>query len=203
MALVDQAAIMTKRGVAKAHEDYRNWSGGRWLQEAPEYMATTYIAKELSLIPSIGLYVTLEEGVRRAVQDAGGTVRRRSLRPKHAKFDIVLWRGYTPRGVVEVKHQPHGFVDIENDLDRICDVLLDNNTFRFGLIGFFRSFDAGEEKPAEDRLNDRIESVSCGAQSLVECKGLRFKAYPPHVQQGVNDEDDSAWGAVVIGILRP
>lgn len=166
-------------------------------------MATTYIARELYLIPSNGLCVTLEEGVRQCVRDhAGGTVRRRSLRPENAKFDIVVWRGCTPLGVVEVKHQPHGFFDIESDLERICDVLLDKNAFRFGLIGFFRSFGAGEEKPAEDRLSDRIESITGSAQSFVECKRLRFKLYPPHVEQGVDDEADSAWGAAVIGVLR-
>ena len=55
----------TLSGIAKAQRDYETWSGDLWLWEAPEYMLTTYIAKELWTIPG-SKYLTLEPNVRRA-----------------------------------------------------------------------------------------------------------------------------------------
>ena len=57
--------IITKtlRGISKAQKDYEAWSGGNWLGCAPEYLITTYIAKEIAT--GTRYDVTLE-------QDGGG-----------------------------------------------------------------------------------------------------------------------------------
>ena len=57
----------TLSGIAKAQRDYEAWSGGSWLWEAPEYMLTVYIAKELWTIPG-SKYLTLESHVRRTLK---------------------------------------------------------------------------------------------------------------------------------------
>ena len=108
----------TLDGIAKAQRDYMKLSGGYWLWQAPEYITTTYVAKQVSTIKRKNLYVTLEENVRQSVTDAGGSVRRRILRPSQAKFDIALWDGDTPKGVIEIKLEPRGFASIRNDVRR-------------------------------------------------------------------------------------
>ena len=140
---VPMEAVINKTlsGIAKAQRDYNAWSG-LWLWEAPEYMLTTYIAKELWTIPG-SKYLTLEPKVRRTLKNAGGVGRGRT--PKFARldgrFDIVLWwKNGTPRAVIEVKKEIGYPYKIKKDIERISTMLRTRNSLRYGLIAFYTSW---------------------------------------------------------------
>lgn len=59
----------TLSGITKAHKDYEKWSG-LWLWKAPEYMITTYIAKEIATLEPG--YVFLEQNAKESIKEAGG-----------------------------------------------------------------------------------------------------------------------------------
>ena len=118
----------TLSGIAKAQRDYEAWSGGLWLWEAPEYMLTTYIAKELWTIPG-SKYLTLESNVRRTLEDAGGMGKGRisEAAREDGRSDIMLWWSSNdmPRAVIEVKNQvSDSATEIKQDIKRISTRLL-------------------------------------------------------------------------------
>ena len=55
---MDKIVGNTLAGIAKAHKDYESWTGGYWLWEAPEYLITTHIAKQLTTYRGHKYYVT-------------------------------------------------------------------------------------------------------------------------------------------------
>ena len=54
---MDDIANKTLAGISKAQKEYEDWTGGYWfwLWEAPEYMVTTYIARQISIISDMTL----------------------------------------------------------------------------------------------------------------------------------------------------
>ena len=64
----------TLHGIEKAQEDYERWSGGYWLYQAPEYLMTTYVAKELAKHKEHSYYITLEHSTADAVAEVGGRI---------------------------------------------------------------------------------------------------------------------------------
>ena len=82
----------TLRAIGKAQRDYEKWSGGLWLWNAPEYMATTVIARTLHKLDRV-TYVTMENNVQAAIEDAGGSVVGRPNRRLNlnGRFDLVVW----------------------------------------------------------------------------------------------------------------
>lgn len=76
MAPVPMETIVDKtlKGIARAQDDYETWTGGSWLWEAPEYLVTSYIAREIATVEGYTYYLTLESGVKDALDFAGGRV---------------------------------------------------------------------------------------------------------------------------------
>lgn len=69
---IDDVISKTLRGIARAQKDYEYWTDSYWLQEAPEYMTTVYVAREICKTKDRGYYLTLESNARQTLRDAGG-----------------------------------------------------------------------------------------------------------------------------------
>ena len=197
---MDDVANKTLAGISKAQKEYEDWTGGYWLWEAPEYMVTTYIARQISTISDKSFYLTLENNVRDGIRDAGGA----SGRPRKAlrfngKFDILLWwANGTPRAIIEVKNQVTGFSKIKDDVSRISAALIRQNTIRCGFIAYYTSLADGERKLAKDRVEERVCNVASAVKEFAKANNMKFKRYSGKV---VKDED-SAWTAEVLKISR-
>jgi len=194
----------TLEGIARAQEDYKNWTGGCWLWEAAEYFVTSYIAREIATVEGYTYYLTLESGVKGTIDYAGG---RRGRPPsalrQNGKFDILLWwGGYRPRAVIEVKRHAFHFSTIKADVDRICKVLSQPrlpNSFQCGLVVFYASkYLEGRLNEVKSWLNDRLEGMRSSTEDFVDERGLRLDWSAWSMER----EEDSAWTAVVARINR-
>ena len=192
----------TKSAIAKAQQDYEDWSGGYWLWKASEYMLTMYIAREIANIDGHSYYLTVENNVREALQDAGGLTRGRlrdALRPK-GKMDILLWwgSGY-PRAVIEVKNQVGGFGQLKPDIDRICNILRKKKTtFQCGVMAFYSSCRDAEGKPSKRRISSRLKNLESTGREFVRSKGMKLETHATKPKV----DGDSAWVAAAWKITR-
>ena len=191
----------TLSGIVKAQGDYEAWSGGSWLWEAPEYMLTMYIAKELGTMPG-SKYLTLESNVRSTLEDAGGMGRGRTSKFARldGKFDIVLWwKNCTPRTVIEVKNQI-GIHNIEKDIERISTILRKKNTFRCGLIAFYTS--KGDERRggegAKETIEKQLDNIEQRASDTLKKEEFCLSRHDSEIIV----DGDSAWIASVLQIQR-
>lgn len=193
----------TKRAISRAQNDYEKWSQF-WLWQAPEYMLTMYIAREIATIHDYTFYLTLENSVRGAMEDAGGkkTGRPPEALRQHGRMDILLWRANdTPRAVIEVKNGVDGFSPLKDDVNRICSILKKEkgNKFQCGLVAFYSSCRGLKSKNAKTRLEERLESLKDDGRNLVRNEELKLKTHRGRITV---DEDDSAWVAAVWEITR-
>ena len=194
----------TLSGIVKAQKDYEAWSGGLWLWEAPEYMLTTYIAKELWTI-SGSKYLTLESNVRGTLEDAGGMGRGKISEAARlgGRSDIVLWWSSNdmPRAVIEVKNQvSDSATEIKQDIKRISTMLRKrNNSFRCGLVAFYTSKRdrKGDGEGARSTIKDRLEKIECETWNILgeRCRLSRHDSR-------IRVDGDSAWVASVLQIQR-
>ena len=195
----------TLRGISKAQKDYEAWSD-LWLWQAPEYMITTYIAKEIA---PVSPYVTLEQNAGESTEAGGGVGKgkvsdrtRRKL--ERGRFDIVVWKGDdTPIIIIEVKNQPMTFNQISGDVDNICRVLKGkNNSLRYGLVTYYLGLvQKTDAESAEKRTSRIVEKIRCDAESRIETKwGLKLRQHLSHPKPQVFE--DSAWIGVVLQILK-
>ena len=193
----------TLSGIAKAQRDYKVWSGGSWLWEAPEYMLTVYIAKELRTI-SGSIYLTFESNVRRTLKDAGGMGRGKISEAVRlgGRSDIVLWRSNgSPRSVIEVKNQvSDSATEIKQDIIRINTMLRNrDNSFQCGLIAFYTSSRdrGGDGEKARSTIKKRLKNIECKAQNILGENGRLSKH-----DSNIRVDGDSAWVASVLQIQR-
>ena len=195
---IDEIIKKTLSGIKKAQKDYENWSG-LWLWEAPEYMLTTYIAREICTIEG-SYYLTLESNVKKTVKEAGGYAKGRP--PKDARrggrSDIMLWwsKG-TPRAVIEVKNQLSNAEEIRKDIIRIKDMLNKENSFQCGLIAFYtsRQKKKGDSKGARAKIKEWLENIECGTQDIL---GEGYRLSRRNIP--IRGDNDNAWVASVLCI---
>lgn len=194
----------TLRGISKAHKAYEAWST-LWLWEAPEYMITTYIAKEIA---PHSPYVTLEQNAGESAEAGGGVGKgnvgermRRKL--QRGRFDITVWnRNDTPSVIIEVKNQPKWFSQISGDVDNICRVLKGkNNSFQYGLIAYYLGLVETDAESAEERTSRIVEEIRGDADAHIKRKrGLTLRQHLSHPKPQV--VEDSAWIGVVLQISK-
>ena len=123
----------TISGIARAQRSYEEWSGGCWLWEAPEYVATTMIAQAIHKLEEVDC-VTLEYSVKAAVKRAGGTKKGRPNKLLKGRFDVTVWDGQAePRGLIEVKTSAWRFTDLRDDIKRLCVTLDKTDTINWTL----------------------------------------------------------------------
>ena len=212
----DEYAEKTSIGMYKAQKAYDKWSGGLWARYAPEYLLTTYIAKEISNIKNKPFYLTLEQHVGEALEEAGASKNTVKNFGKQ-KFDIMVWwASDAPRGIVEVKKQvtsfsggATGYGGIKKDVERIIKSLKATSDLQFGLIAYYTSCKYGERpsKTAEERIRDRVEEIGFEARDFVKAKNMKFKRFSGKIiifkDSTVKDgPNDHAWVAEVLMISK-
>ena len=70
--LMDEVVIGIHIALARAQRDYESWTGGDWLWQAPDYLLTTYIAREIAeRRKDRTFYIALESNVGVSIDDAG------------------------------------------------------------------------------------------------------------------------------------
>ena len=194
----------TLSGIAKAQRDYEAWSGGLWLWQAPEYMLTMYIAKELWTMPG-SKHLTLESNVKRTLEDAGGMGRGKISEAARlgGRSDIVLWwwSNDMPRAVIEVKNQvSDSATEIKQDIKRISTMLRKrDNSFQCGLVAFYTSrWDReGDGEGARSTIKDRLVNIKQETRKILG-KEHRLSRHDSRIRV----DGDSAWVASVLQIQR-
>ena len=213
----DEYARMALKGMYRAQKAYEKWSGGLWAWKAPEYLLTTYIAREIAKIKDKSFYLTLEQHVGQALADAG--VREAAVEQAgKQKFDIFVWYGSdTPRGIIEVKKQVNsfgggstGYRGVKKDIGRIIESLKAADSLQFGLIAYYTSCKFSERPPktAEEFIADRVKGIGSDAQEFVQMKNMKFRRISGKINKfkdkTVTDgPNDHAWVAEVLMIWKP
>ena len=198
----------TIEGISKAQSDYELWSGGCWLWEAPEYLSTTYVAREISLSSEEKgkQYVTMEHGTKTAIVDAGARRRgnlHRKMRP-NGRVDLLLWWvNGTPRAPIEIKCQISVFSSIKSDIDRIEKIIHRNSTessFQFGMMAFYTSLAAKDVIAAKEKMKIRLKSIKSSLNKYLEKNSPNTKSTWHNSK--IQTADESAWAVVAI-VLQP
>ena len=209
-------AKKTSAGMYKAHKAYEDWSGDLWVWNAPEYLLTTYIAREIAKIRYKPFYLTLEQHVGEALGGAGASEDIVESAGKQ-KFDIVVWWGSdAPRGIIEVKRQvasfsggETGYGGIKQDVERMIESLKETSLLQFGLMAYYTSCKYGERpsNSAEVRIMDRVKKISSEARKCVPTN-MKFRRIPGKINIWKDDDigdgpNDHAWVAEVLMIWKP
>lgn len=192
-------------GINKAHKDYCAWSGGDWLDEAPEYLMTTYIARSIAE-NDCTKYITLENNARNALRDARAITRGRLnnlIRPD-GRVDIVLWWGkitageIRPRAVIEVKRNVYSYAYIKADLDRINEMLSknsSNSSMQFGAVAFYID-EENKRKKAVEKIDTILSNIRTQAND--EYAG-QYKIKLVHKHKEV---EGCAWTSACLMLVR-
>lgn len=166
----------TLAGIVQAQSDYYRWSDGLDLREAPEYMITTSVARQLAGIRNRTFDLTLEQNIRNTDE----------------RFDIVLWNGDDPRAAIEIKKIRNRYNALEDDLDRICETLHKEATFDFGLAAYYIYKDNGTP------LQHRMDEIDTRAYNLAEDNGFNFQSHGGRIRAS----DDICWAVAVLEIAH-
>ena len=202
---IDDIIRRTLRGIGRAHRDYAAWTpGGEWLWQAPEYMATVYVAREICKTKSRRYYLTLESNAGQTIHDAGGIGKGR-VSPESrlgGKFDIVLYRAdKSPRIVIEMKKQVSSFTQLEQDSYRICNTLRNpSNKVQRGLMAFCTSWNDTKVASARERVAEILDRVQHNAREYLKNRRLVVNA---SMHRGrIREDGNSAWVPAVLEMKR-
>ena len=180
-------------GIKKAQKAYEAWSGGNWLGCAPEYLITTYIAKEIAT--GTRYYVTLEQDGGELPPGKGNTSENIRRKLEEGRFDIVVWDDDIPIVIIEVKRQPDYFSHIKGDVENICSMVKRNNSIEYGLIAYYTAWMEGESMSAEDRTLESVKSIKSYAYDHINKRRLKLRQYLSH-------HKPNAWLGVVLKISK-
>lgn len=194
MSKISKDEILDKciNGIKESFEEYLKWSYNEWLWNAPEYLITVNIAKELSTAKG-AKYITLEDNVRKTLKTANAKIKGKlsdKIRPD-GRSDIVLWWGKgTPRGIIEVKNAIYHKDNLEEDLNRIYGLLKKSSDIEFGVTTFYidRNYKKGNaNKTLETRIeNEFIEKIKIEVLS----QGFKYKWIYDEI---LSNENNSAY----------
>ncbi len=190
------------KGIKKSFAEYLEWSYNEWLWNAPEYLLTVNIAKELWKIQNDAKYITLEDNVKNTLKIADAKIKgslKLSVRGD-GRSDIVFWWGKgTPRGIIEVKNAVYQKKDIQEDLNRIYGILEKKSDIEFGITTFYidRHYERGN---AKEMMKKRIEKEFLDKiKNEVSKKGFKVKILKP---EKIELTDTDAAYAVAIMIHK-
>jgi hypothetical protein len=199
---INKIISAAQRGIEKSQKQYLEWSGDFWLWQAPEYLITTNIAKQISNLKGTK-YITMENGASAAIKDAGaqGKGRLHNDIRGDGKIDIVLWwADGTPRAIIEVKNQIYYSGQYEKDIKRIKKVLnrkSNESSFQFGLFAFYDSAIDGPQKTATEKVTGKINNIYLKSSKLL---GDDFNI-SLHKSK-IHKDNDSAWVAACLLIKK-
>lgn len=190
------------KGIAAAQKDFQSWSGGSWLWEAPEYLSTVYVARELAHLKG-SKFVSLENNAKRALDDAGAIAHgpvHKHIRA-NGRFDVLLfWANETPRAPIEVKGWVKQYKTIAADMKRLEEVIhraKDKSSFQFGLMVFYTSTVDDKTFTAREKLAKWISNIEAEARNSIPSRTIVKLQSRRIIVDG-----DSAWTAVSI-LLKP
>lgn len=161
----EQVVNASLRGIIAAQKDYMEWSG-EWLWQAPEYLSTIYVAREIG---KLGLGLTLEHSVNSTINHAGARGRGRLNSDIRAdgRFDILIWSNeLTPAVPIEVKCQVKSIYKIRNDITNIVSVLNTINTraerslIKFGMVVFYLSYESQDAELAKEIIERSFRNIA-------------------------------------------
>lgn len=194
-------------GLEKSHNEYFEWSYGEYIWNAPEYLLTVNIAKELIQSEKVD-YLTLEDNVKKTMEIANATGAGRTHKDlrKDGRFDIVLWGGdkepKPPMAVVEVKNKVYAFGRIKEDIERIKQTLLrkqEDSTIEFGLMAFYAT--NTYKKESDNNFNVLIEGLLNSAKECLE-EHFSVKKYERTLQENDKIIDGNVYRPVVFKIQK-
>ena len=203
MARVSKDEILKAciNGIEKSFNEYLEWSYGEWLWNAPEYLLTVNIAKELWNIEKEAKFITLEDNIRYTLKNADAKIEDElpNTARGNGRSDIIFWWGKgTPRGIIEVKNAVYQKKQIEKDLERIYAVLKKDSDIEFGVVAFYidRHFKSGN---AEENIRKRIEEkFKINIEKEASEKGFKAK----HRVKKIEERDNDAAYAVAFMIYK-
>jgi hypothetical protein len=181
------------QGIQKAQREYKKWSGGDWLWEAPEYLITVYVAEAIASIEG-PKYVTIERSTKATMDDAGAITKGRiskKARPSGRVDIVVWWKNGSPSGVIEIKNQVRSYSQIAKDVERIDKMLHKNHrgsSFQFGCVAFYTSARTDRKGEARKKLIDCFSLI----QSKVE-EGICDVITASFHNSTIYKVGDSAW----------
>ncbi|NQT26037.1 hypothetical protein HQ585_11820 [candidate division KSB1 bacterium] len=192
---IDKIVDATLAGIKFSHKQYYKWSNGGWLWTAPEYLLTINIANKISEIEG-AKFITLENGARYAIEDAGALKRGRLPQDirERGRVDILVWWGKDePRAVIEVKNFIYDHQRYEKDIKRIKEFLKrkpDNSSLQFGLFAYCDSADTGKILSAEEKINNKRDKINFNIETILgDNFEISFKT------TNLFKVDESAWQA--------
>ena len=164
-------------GIKKSEEEYDEYSNGQWLWNAPEYLLTVNIFKKLGEINK-SKFITLEDNVKKILKNAKTKIRgplKKTIRPD-GRSDIILWWGKgTPRGIIEVKKDVWGLTHIQNDINRILNILKKESDIELGVLAFY-IYGHYKSKNPTSKLEKKIESIISELKKISENHNLKLKS---------------------------
>ena len=170
----NDVVVAVLEGIEHAHKKYREFSGDD-LQFAPEYFVTCCIADALHKMEG-QKWILLESNVDLVMKYAGatGAGRPKDTTRKDGRTDIVLCYGNgNPRAIIEVKSPIYSMdAKVIKDIERIRDMIKNtDSTFQFGMLAFYSNATKEIDKPNQERLEDRLDTILLSARNkVVKCK---------------------------------
>ena len=190
-------------GIETSYIEYLKWScHDEWLWRAPEYLLTVNVAKKIWKIEG-SKHITLEDNIKETLKSAKAKVKGSLSQYIRAngRADIVLWWGSkcTPRAIIEVKHRVYKFANIQEDLDRIIELLKKESDLQFAISTFYMDYNY-KKGQAEKKLEQKILKLFEDTQEYLSnySKGLKSEIH----YNFTSEDDKDVWGSVVILIKR-
>ncbi|ERE05790.1 hypothetical protein O166_09880 [Pseudogulbenkiania ferrooxidans EGD-HP2] len=206
-------------GIRQADREYGKWTGDEGIDNAPEYLMTCAIARELVKLGK-GYYATLEASVRGTLKCARipGENRDSEGISKKGRADIVLWVAPDgsdeglPRSVIEVKKRvmkPNE--QFEKDVRRLKAVMTQSmakvGTLDFGCLAFWMGVDvtpAAGDSYAEEKLTAASNDLLKSAKGVLGKGRLVARLERPKLHWGRYEDGTSyAWAPCVLVIEKP
>lgn len=192
---IDEIVGAFHKGTRRAHALYMDWTGGEWLNTAPEYLLTTYVAESIGKLDG-SHYVSLEYSASSTIAEAGARGRGklpRKMRP-NGRVDVLIWNGRpAPRGVIEIKNRNFGFGYLKKDVKRIESMLERDSSLKFGAIGLYLHRRPTPRRPsARDNVRTALENLSAAFEEQTS-----FVWKPDHSKVKRDESDALAWASFI------
>lgn len=199
---MNEVVDATLLGIEKSYFEYKCWSADEWLWRAPEYFLTVNIAKEIWNLNG-PKYITLEDNIKDTLHSAESKIKGRlsQYMRSNGRADIILWWGNkgTPRAIIEVKHRVYKFTNIQEDLDRIIEVLKKESHLQFSITTFYmdKNYKTGN---VFEKLERQILNIF---EQSKEYLAIYSKNLIPIIYYNIHPEDNqNVWASVVILIKK-
>lgn len=188
---------------------------GMWLEAAPEYFATTHIAKGLARQLK-SAYISLEWNIKETLDEARQKPKRG--RPPMAingskRFDVVVYYGQTgrPRAAIEVKHRfASCSTTLSKDFGRLAMATADvqaGSSLSLGCLVVYLEQGPVSRKDATpaDRIRRKQESIRRWAvERLAETPGVaeavKLSVHLGEVKSDTDDAFSGAYACVIIAL---